>query len=81
MCEIQIPPNNGKAIKASAVVYRIQVALAEEGRALRKATKKKVQNLGAYYLVDSNNNVLATHQDLTVLARYLGVLKDNERLA
>jgi len=66
-----------------ALIARINRALAKEGKVLRLSRGNAERSgLGYAYILDAVHNVVEAHgiEDLSALAREVGVLKDFEEL-
>ena len=70
------------AVTARALTQRINRALGEEGRMLRKTRgSRALQDLGEYYVLNVDRNwVIQTDVDLEGFGRELGCLEAYERL-
>ena len=70
------------AVTGRALIQRINRALVEEGRMLRKTRgSRALQDLGEYYVLNVDRNwVIETDVDLEAFGRKLGCLEAYERL-
>jgi len=70
------------SVNMRALIQRISRKLAKDERLLKRSRgARTVQNLGDYYLIDVNRNLVVDHQvDPEALARELGVIAPWEKV-
>jgi hypothetical protein len=70
------------SVNMRALIQRINRKLAKDERLLKRSRgARTVQNLGDYYLIDVNRNLVVDHQvDPEALARELGVIAPWEKV-